>query len=237
MDPMFERLRRALTAVLADIAATCEQAGRDPATVELVAVSKYATAVETLALARALVACGLEPRLGENRVQSLALKSAELAGQDVVVRWDLIGSLQRNKAAQALRIVDRIHSLDRHEILEQVARLAEGLDRQVQGFLQVNISGEGSKQGFAPEDLPAALEQAAALPRIEILGLMGMAPWGTDHDSARAAFAMLRRLRDRHAPGLGHLSMGMSQDFRGAILEGATVLRIGSALYAEAEDR
>jgi pyridoxal phosphate enzyme (YggS family) len=246
METLVQRLSQSLASLRSAIAETCAAAGRDPASVEILAVSKYATAVETLALARVLAAAGLPPRLGENRVQSLVGKAAELAGEPLgldgeragPILWDLIGSLQRNKAAQALRVVDRIHSLDRDEILRWLDRLAGESGRRVRGFLQVNVSGEGSKHGYAPAEVPPALELAATLPNLSVEGFMTMAPRGTDHETARPAFAALRELRDRcqqYAPGLIHLSMGMSQDWRGAILEGATILRVGSALFAAPE--
>lgn len=216
----------------ADIEATAAQAGRAPADITFVAVTKYATVLETEALALAMHDAGLPPTLAESRVQGLVQKAAALAGLDFQIQWDLVGSLQRNKALQAAQVFSRIHSLDREAILRHLDEIGHRLGRPIRGFLQINISGEGTKHGYRPSELPHALDFALSLPRIEVAGLMGIAPRGTDHDTARPAFARLRELRDRHAPELRHLSMGMSGDYRGAILEGATVLRLGSVLFA-----
>lgn len=232
MDPLVERLGRSVRAVRAAIAEACERAGRAPDSVELCAISKYATAVETRALVAALAGAGVPVLLGESRVQALCQKAGELAGSPDPIRWDLVGNLQRNKAAHALRYAARIHALDRDAILDQLEALGARDGRIVRGFLQVNISGEPEKHGYPPNRLAAAVAKAEALPHVRIEGLMGMAPRGTDDDSARPAFAKLRELRDRHASDLEHLSMGMSGDYRGAILEGATIVRIGSALFA-----
>jgi hypothetical protein len=231
MEALVDRLAANLAALEADIAETCARAGRDPTTIEILAISKYATALETRALALAMQARGLPVRLGENRVQELSQKASALAGDSPPIHWDLVGTLQSNKAARALAIFERIHSLDRDSILVHLDHLAAAHGRRIVGFLQVNVGSEQTKHGYAPTDLGRALDLARTLPRLDLIGLMAMAPWGTDHDSARAAFARVRELRDRIAPGLPHLSMGMSSDYRGAILEGATILRIGSILF------
>jgi len=231
MTALVARLRHNLEAILSDIADCAQRAGRDPAGVSLVAVTKYATAVETEALARALLELGQPVLLGESRVQALVLKAGEIVIPEV--EWHLIGNLQRNKAAQACRHADLIHSFDRDEILVRCSAIAEREGITVHGLLQVNASGEDSKHGYEFEALPSALELASSLPGIEIQGLMGMAGRGTDHDTARPAFARMRKTLEELAPGLPHLSMGMSQDYRGAILEGATLVRIGSALFTD----
>lgn len=232
MNKLSSRLLENLNRIYEDIARAATDAGRAPEDVQLVAISKYATAVETTALVEALHELGRGAVLGESRVQSLTQKAAELQGVGIPIQWDLVGSLQRNKAAQAAQVFTRIHSLDREAILRHLDEFGARQERTIRGFLQVNISDEGSKHGFGPEELPAALELADSLPHVRVEGLMGMAPRRTDHDTARPAFAQLRELRDRHAPKLPDLSMGMSGDYRGAILEGATVVRVGSALFA-----
>lgn len=238
MNPLVERLLANLLELREDIDRVAAATGRSHSDIDLLPVSKYATALETQALAEAMVAAGLEVRLAESRVQALVQKASELAGTGPEILWDLIGTLQSNKAGKALRVVDRIHSFDRESILIQLNSLAQAQEAQpgttartVAGLLQVNISAEGAKHGFDPDDLPAVLEMVAGLPGIRLLGFMGMAARNTDHDSARTAFAALRQLRDRLAPELPHLSMGMSRDYRGAILEGSTILRIGSLLF------
>ena len=233
MDVCIDRLRTRLERLFAEIEEVCASCGRASESVECCAISKYATSVETEALVRALASLDKPVVLGERRVQELTQKAAELAGCEIPIQWDFVGSLQRNKARRAFAVFDRIHSLDRESILRHLDELAAERETPVRGFLQVNISDESQKGGFAPEELPGALELAASLRWIQIEGLMGMAPRGTDHESARPAFALLRELRDRHAPALADLSMGMSGDWHGAIREGATVLRIGSALFAD----
>jgi len=232
MNPLVEQLRANLLELREDLDRTAAAAGRDPAEIELLPVSKYATSLETKALAEAMAAAGMEVRLAESRVQALAQKAGELAGEAPEIQWDLIGTLQSNKAAKAVGIVSRIHSLDRESILTHLDGViaSRGLP-PISGMLQVNISAEGAKHGFEPDQLPAVLELAAGLQGVRLVGLMGMAARGTDHDSARGAFARLRELRDQHAPDLPQLSMGMSGDYRGAILEGSTILRIGSLLF------
>ncbi|MEZ5989683.1 MAG: tRNA lysidine(34) synthetase TilS [Planctomycetota bacterium] len=235
MDARRSELGANLDAVLADVAATFAASGRGDAAPALIAVTKYSTVLETRALAESMHERGLPLLLGESRVQGLLAKRGELFDPALPIRWQLIGTLQRNKAGQALEAASRIHSIDRLEILDRLEKLADERDRRWHGLLQVHLSGEESKHGFAPEELEEAIERARACPRLVLEGLMTMAPRGTDHDSARPTFATLRGLRDRLAPELRELSMGMSGDYRGAILEGATLLRIGSALFAGAE--
>lgn len=216
-------------AVRGRIAAACERAGRDPTSVRLVAVTKYAS-VEQI---RELVALGHRD-LGENRPQQLLDRAASI---DADVRWHLIGTLQRNKARKVLPAASLIHSVDSVRLLETLDRLAEELSLRPRVLLEVNVSGEESKHGLSPEELRAAWPQVAAFPHLDIAGLMTMAPYSDDPESARPVFRELRRLReDLTAAGplpLPELSMGMSGDFEVAIEEGATIVRVGSALFGE----
>ena len=240
-SPLHERLRRNLLRLFERIDDCCARAGRDSNDVRLVAVSKYSTGIETAALAEVLAAVeeergaapGTLPCLGERRVQDLLQKVECLEEAEQDVEWHLIGNLQRNKARSAVLHASVIHSLDRPEILDRVDAMAKDTGRRVRGLLQFQLSGEDSKHGFAAGDAAAAFEHARRLTHVDFVGLMTMAAMGTDHDSARPAFAQLRAIRDEHAPDWPELSMGMSGDFEGAILEGATLLRVGSALFRD----
>ena len=181
---------------------------------------------------RAALAAGLED-IGENRVQE-ALAKQELL-PDVPVRWHLIGSLQRNKARHAVGRFALIHSVDRPELADELARRVPGGSGQAV-LVEVNCSGETQKGGAEPASLPALLERIAAHPALELRGLMTMAALTRDESAQRAAFARLRTERDRmQAAGypLPELSMGMSGDFPAAVEEGATMVRLGTLLFGE----
>ncbi len=231
MNP--QDIRNNLERVLTRIAHACEQTGRDPEEVQVVAVSKYLTTQGTRALVQGLASLSLPILLGENRVQALLAKAGELLEMEPKIHWELIGSLQRNKARGAVRVIHRIQSVDRLPLLEHLQRLCEEEDRRLPCLLQVQLTGEGTKHGFEEAELPAALEAMASMERLSLEGFMTMAPRGTDHESARPYFAKLRELRDRLAPKLPVLSMGMSADYLGAVKEGATCLRLGSILIQE----
>ncbi|MFQ5506055.1 MAG: YggS family pyridoxal phosphate-dependent enzyme [Planctomycetota bacterium] len=235
VDALVKRLEARLGGLFERIRSVAEAAGRPGSEIQLIAVTKYATAIETSAVGRALERLERPVLLGESRVQDLSQKIAALSGEELAVHWEMIGSIQRNKSRAALRQASRIHSLDRDDIIRRLSAQAVEEDRVVAGLIQVNISGEAAKHGYLPDRVGAALELASSLPAIRIQGLMGMAARGSTHDSARPAFASLRELKERLAPALPHLSMGMSQDYVGAIKEGATLLRVGSALFASEE--
>ena len=208
------------------MAAACERAGRDPSSVTLVAIVKYAE----LDWVRGLVDLGVRD-LGEARPQQLAERAALF---DDAIRWHLIGSLQRNKVGLTLDTLGPrdgcIHSIDSLRLLERIARLAAERPTPPRLLLQVNITGEATKQGFAPGDVAAALA-ATDLP---IDGLMTMAARSDDADGPTSTFAALAELRDSlatPAAPLPLLSMGMSGDFEAAIAAGATHVRVGSALF------
>ena len=225
-----QRVHANLARVRERIAAAAERSGRDAAAVHLVGVTKYVDA----AAARLLVEAGLKD-LGESRPQELWAKAAALT--DLSPRWHLIGHLQSNKVRRTLPNVALIHSADSLKILEILSREAQGQGLVSELLIEVNASGDAAKHGFAPQDVEPILPQIAALPGIAVKGLMTMASRERDLDRARREFAALRELRDRLAtscpPGisLGELSMGMSGDFEVAIEEGATIVRVGSALF------
>jgi len=223
----------ARAAVLERIGAACARSGRDPAAVTLVAVSKTVGADRL----RDAVAAGLT-LLGENRVQEASAKAPEVPG----ARWHLIGPLQSNKARRAVEVVDAIESVDTVGLAERLDRLARevrsaGPSTRFPILLQVNVDDDPAKAGFAPEELPAALDEIAALDALEVSGLMTIGRFVDDPEAARPTFRALRelsaRLRSGGAPLGDALSMGMTGDFEVAIEEGATIVRVGRALFGE----
>jgi pyridoxal phosphate enzyme (YggS family) len=226
-----------LASVRARMDAAARRAGRDPRGITLVGVSKRMPTVRVAEAAQAGLVC-----VGENYVQEAREKRAALAecAQTRGLRWHLIGSLQRNKVRDALTIFDVIETVDRSALAEEIERRAAALGRRFDVLLQVNVSGEPQKTGAAPEDLPALAQACAALPHLRVTGLMTVPEASDDPEATRPAFAGLRRLRDslRGAPGcetLRELSMGMSADFEVAIEEGATLVRVGTALFGRRE--
>jgi pyridoxal phosphate enzyme (YggS family) len=205
------------------IAAAAERSGRSPETVRLVGVSKTfpASAVITAA------ACGLVD-VGENRVQEAAPKVAEVAEAGVRPRWHLIGHLQTNKVRQALDLFEVIHSVDSIHLAEAISSRAR---RPVEILLEVNVSGEPSKYGFDVNGASAAAPRIAALPNIQLRGLMTVAPAAENPDDVRPVFRRLRELNQRL--GLQELSMGMSGDYEVAISEGSTIVRVGRAIFGD----
>ena len=214
-------IRRNVEGVQAAIERACRRCGRDPREVLLIAVSKTVD-LERIRLA---VEAGV-PALGENRVQEAKEKVATLGHP---VPWHLIGSLQTNKAKDAARIFDCIQSVDRLELAHELDRRAQAAGRVVDGLLQVNLGEEPQKGGLPPAEVKAVLDQVAALQGLRIRGLMAIPPLVPDAEAARPYFRRLRELRD--AVGLEHLSMGMSGDFEVAIDEGATMVRVGTAIF------
>jgi PLP dependent protein len=212
------------------IAQAAARAGRQPDEVGLIAVTKYAE----LDWVRALLSIGVR-ELGESRPQQLAARSAELAGAGI--HWHLIGHLQRNKVKLVLPLVTLIHSLDSVRLAAEIDEVAAKLDLRPRVLVEVNLTGEKAKHGFERDELIAAWEALVRLPRLRIEGLMTMAAYSDAPEDARRTFAALRELRDelrRMSPpelALPHLSMGMTGDFEVAIEEGATLVRIGSALW------
>ncbi len=217
------------------IAVACARVGRDAQDVTMVAVTKYAE-IESV---RELVRLGVT-ELGESRPQQLVSRSEQLPQS---VRWHLIGHLQRNKIEMVLPAVSQIHSIDSVRLLESLNSSARKLGVRPRLLLEVNVSGEASKDGFAAADLLAEWPTICLLESVEIDGLMTMAPHSEDLPNVRRVFRELRVLRDRLAMESGgtrslpDLSMGMSGDFEIAIEEGATIVRIGSSLFEGIPDR
>lgn len=217
-----------LHAVRQRIAAAALRAGRDSHEVTLIAVTKYAE----LDSVRGLYDLGVRD-FGESRPQQLVERAAQLPAD---VRWHLIGHLQRNKAALVLPHVALIHSVDSLRLASQLSSDAAKQNRTAMMLLEVNVSGEQQKDGFSPDDLRRNWPQLLALPQLSIQGLMTMAPLSDDAAASRPHFQALRLLRDElqthlGAPLLPHLSMGMSGDYEVGIAEGATHVRVGSALF------
>jgi pyridoxal phosphate enzyme (YggS family) len=216
-----------LESVRAQIVAAAQTAGRDPAEVELVAVSKTQDAPSV----REALAAG-QSVLGESRAQELVAKAPLLPS---LVRWHFIGHLQRNKIRKILPLVELIHSVDSTELALDIDRIAEELGLFPRVLLEVNVAGETSKFGFTPEALREQIENLLELRRVQVEGLMTIAPLTERPDDARPFFVRLRDLRDEVAKGSGAplstLSMGMSGDFVAAVEEGATVVRIGTAIF------
>ena len=210
------------------IASACERARRDPSEILLVGVTKTIP-VDAI---RAALDAGIS-HLGENRVQEAIPKMRELA--DRAPTWHLIGHLQTNKARLAAETFDRIESVDSLRLAEALEENAEEIGREVRVFLQAKIGDEDTKHGVALDELePLAREIESRCPRLTVVGLMSIPPPRSDVEASRADFRALRqafeRLRDR-CPQVHHLSMGMSSDFEIAIEEGATEVRIGTALF------
>jgi pyridoxal phosphate enzyme (YggS family) len=219
-----------LAQVRSRISAAAARSGRTADAVTLVAVTKYVSA----AAAQAVVQAGCRD-LGESRPQELWAKAAALG--DRSIRWHMVGHLQRNKIRRTLSLVHLVQSVDREPLLVALEAEAAALGRTVDALVEVNISGDACKTGLAPDELQRMLEHAATLDHVSIRGLMGMARLEGDREAARRDFAALRALRDKLAPhfppplSLSELSMGMSGDFEAAIEEGATIVRLGSALF------
>lgn len=238
-DDLADRCRTNLTAVRDRVAEACRRAGRAPETVRLVGVTKYVSAD----LTRLLLEAGCVD-VAESRPQSLWDKAAVLAAHDPTPRWHLIGHLQRNKIRRTLPLLSLLHSLDSLRLLEAIEAEAAAAGIVCNALIEVNIGGDPGRTGVMEADAVALLEAAAGMPHVRVLGLMGMAsiPEGDATGAARRQFARLRTLRDELAGrlpsmmGLPELSMGMSGDFVEAILEGSTLVRIGSALWEGLEE-
>jgi pyridoxal phosphate enzyme (YggS family) len=212
------------------IVQACARVGRDPGEVTLVAVAKTFPPEAIREAAEA----GIRD-VGENRVQEASAKF-QVLGRDVT--WHLVGHLQTNKVKKALEIFDWIHSVDSLRLAEEISRRAERVGREVDVLVEVNVSGEPSKFGVRPSELHRLIEQVVRLPHLRLRGLMTIAPLVDDPEKARPYFAALRELRDQLlrsgvADHLPHLSMGMTDDFEVAVEEGATMVRIGRAIFGE----
>jgi len=211
----------------------CRRAGREPAAVTIVAVSKTFGPEEV----RQAADCGLNV-LGESKVQEAAQKIPLCPGQ---LEWHMVGHLQRNKVGLAVKLFKRIHSVDSARLLEAVnaACREEGCVMPV--LIEVNVSGERSKFGLPPAEVPALLEQSSRLMNVSVAGLMTVPPFEPEPEAARPFFRRLRECRDAWRASTGfelpELSMGMSHDFEVAIEEGATWVRIGTAIFGSRPPR
>jgi len=221
MNDLAERL----ASVQGSIADAARDAGRNPHEVTTIVVTKF----QPVSLIRDLVELGVHD-IGENRHQEAQQKAAELA--DVDVRWHFVGQLQGKKARQVRAYASAIHSVDRTSLVDAL----RSDEASVDCFVQVNLTDDPKRGGVQPDDLDALVEHVLATPGLRLRGLMSVAPLG---EPPRPAFARVRLLSERVqriAPEAGSLSMGMSHDFRDAILEGATHLRIGTAITGNRPD-
>jgi len=203
----------------------CQRAGRSADEVTIVAVTKM---VEPSAIATAFK-LGIR-HFGENRVQEAVEKIGQLSQLEPHPTWHMVGHLQSNKAKVAVEIFDIIHSIDSVRLAEVISRCTQ---RTLPVLLEVNVSGEASKNGFPLAEVEPALEEITGLPKLEVKGLMTIAPLVADAEQVRPVFRKLRSLRDSF--GLEHLSMGMTDDFEVAVEEGATLVRIDRAIFGERE--
>ncbi len=211
------------------IAAACERTSRDPNSVSLLAVSKNHSP-ETVSEAAKL---GLT-LFGENKIQEAKAKIPLCPGR---LRWHMIGHLQTNKCRDAMELFEMIQSVDSLRLAEEINKRAEQASKTIPILLEVNAGGEASKFGYGPEQLLADLPKLNELKRLEIHGLMTVPPWAPNPEKVRPIFQQLRELKTKCEEAVGaplpHLSMGMTGDFEVAIEEGATIVRIGTALFGE----
>jgi pyridoxal phosphate enzyme (YggS family) len=224
-----EEIAENLERVRAEISNAAKKSGRSPGEIELIAISKTHEAEKV----HAALEAG-QQIFGESRVQEARAKIPLLPS---AARWHFVGRLQKNKIRHALPLFELFHSIDSLELAREMDRIAgeEGLCPRV--LLEVNVAGEGSKIGFAPDSLQAGMEALLELPRLTIEGLMTIPPLAPEAETSRRYFIALRELRDQFAAqfqvNLPQLSMGMSGDFAVAIEEGATLVRVGTAIFGK----
>jgi PLP dependent protein len=208
------------------VAAACARAGRDPASVTLLTVSKGHPAE----MVRAAADLGLS-LFGENRVQEAKIKISQCPSR---LQWHLIGHLQSNKCRDAVHFFTMIQSVDSLPLAQEINKWAEKSAKTMPVLLEINVAGESSKFGYAPANVLSELKEINALPKIEVHGLMTVAPWTQEAEKVRPVFRQLAELKKECENILGaplpHLSMGMSGDFEVAVEEGATMIRLGSAV-------
>jgi pyridoxal phosphate enzyme (YggS family) len=222
-------LEKNLGAIRLRIRAAAEAAGRDPSGIRLVAVSKThpPEAIREAAEAGQTI-------FGESKIQEALAKAPLLPP---LLEWHFIGHLQSNKIRKALPVFHLFHGVDKLDLAAQIDRISGECGCFPRILLEVNVSGEGTKFGFQPDRLRGEIADLLALPRVGVVGLMTMAPYSDDPLAAKPYFAALRRLRDdleqQTGTPLPELSMGMSGDFEAAVAEGATLVRIGSAIFGE----
>ena len=222
---MVKAIEERLTIVREKIETACRRAGRRADSVTLIAVTKTFPA----AVVKQAIAAGLRD-FGENKVQELTAKSAAIPPDRC--RWHMIGHLQRNKARQIVQCADTFHALDSARLAAALDRQAKAQDRVLPCFVQVNISREATKSGFMAEDVGGFLESIGQWDNLEPVGLMTLAAHWQSGQDVRSQFRQMRQLRDRFRHlGCTALSMGMSGDYELAIAEGATHVRVGSAIF------
>jgi pyridoxal phosphate enzyme (YggS family) len=208
------------------VALAADKAGRSPAEITVIAVTKT---MDSQVVQLAFQA-GMR-HFGESRIQEAQEKIAGLSALKPRPTWHMVGHLQTNKAKMATDLFDIIHSVDSIRLAEAISQHAR---RDTPILVQANVSGEASKYGFSPDELGPATGQLSLLPHLQVAGLMTIAPYTDNPEEVRPVFRRLRELRD--SLGLEHLSMGMTDDFEVAIEEGATMVRIGRAIFGERED-
>ena len=220
---------RNLENVRQQIAHAAGKAGRSADDIELVAVTKTQPAEKV----REAIEAG-QTLFGESRVQEARAKIPELPSN---MRWHFVGHLQKNKIRHALPLFELFHGVDSLALAQEMDRIGEEEGLRPRVLLEVNVAGEGSKFGFSPENLRAEMESLLALPRLSILGLMAIPPLAEQAEASRKYFAELRELRDRlqteFRVDFAQLSMGMTHDFPIAVEEGATLVRVGTAIFGE----
>ncbi|MEY2487696.1 MAG: dependent protein [Verrucomicrobiota bacterium] len=225
MESVQENLER----VREQIAAAAKKAGRKIDDIELVAVSKTHDAERV----REAAAAGQQV-FGESRVQEARVKIPETPSN---LRWHFVGHLQKNKIRHALPLFELFHGIDSLELAQDINRIADEAGADARILLEVNVAGEGSKFGFKPERVRTEMESLLALPRLSIEGLMTIPPLAREAEQSRKIFVQLRELRDaldqEFGLRLSHLSMGMTNDFPIAVEEGATLVRVGTAIFGE----
>ena len=241
LAPLTAQIQQRLTVLRERIAGAAERAGRNPAEVTVVAVSKRQPANQVAAGVLAGIA-----DLGENYLQEARAKRTSVAehlgeSSRAGVRWHMIGHLQQNKAAAAALTFDTIHSVDRPRLARALDRHAAAGDRRLDILLQLNLSGETQKSGIRAVEVAELADVCASLPHLRLAGLMTVPAAHSDPEASRPVFRRLRELRDelRQRSGcetLRDLSMGMSVDFEVAIEEGATLVRVGTAVFGPRED-
>ncbi len=231
---MAEDICQNLTELQQRITAACEDAGRDPDEITLVAVSK----MKPLEDIKEAFGCG-QIHFGENRAKELQDKMDEYQNDEI--QWHMVGNLQTNKIKYMVQRVNWIHSIEKSKYLREIEKRASRIDRVINTLIQINISGEDQKSGCQAQDLPEILEHAQGLEHVRVRGLMGMATFvdPEDVEEVRPEFQKLREIRDAHREyesdnvQLDELSMGMTNDMEIAIQEGATMVRVGRAIFGE----
>lgn len=233
-EEMIAGFSERIAAVRSSIAEACNKAGRDPGEVTLIGVSK----VFPVECAEAAVMAGLSD-LGENRVQELLPKIERFEEIGLSANWHLIGTLQKNKVKYIIGKTHLIHSVNTIELAEEISKRSSNAGLVTDVLIQANVSGEESKHGFAPEELDRFCNMAGDMNGIRVRGLMTMAPIQTYEGEARSVFAKTREIYEQlrsevpDPAAWNILSMGMSQDYEYAILEGATCVRIGTAIFGD----